>query len=61
MTAPETDTRSVTLIDVFEIEPEKLESFLEGWRERAAFMNTQPGSDLSGCTARYRPTPASNW
>jgi heme-degrading monooxygenase HmoA len=43
MTTRDTHTGSVTLINAFEIEPEKLESFLEGWRERAAIMSTQPG------------------
>jgi heme-degrading monooxygenase HmoA len=43
MTTRDTHTGSVTLINAFEIEPEKLEPFLEGWRERAAFMSTQPG------------------
>ena len=37
------DTGSVTLINVFEIEPDKLESFLAGWRERATLMSKQPG------------------
>jgi heme-degrading monooxygenase HmoA len=33
----------VTLINVFEIDTKDVESFLEGWRERAEFMSTQPG------------------
>ena len=37
------DTGSVTLINVFEIEPDKLESFLAGWCERATLMSKQPG------------------
>ena len=37
------DTGPVTLINVFEIEPDKLESFLAGWRERATLMSKQPG------------------
>jgi deazaflavin-dependent oxidoreductase (nitroreductase family) len=43
MSTHETDTGPVTLINVFEIEPDKLESFLAGWRHRAAFMSEQPG------------------
>jgi deazaflavin-dependent oxidoreductase (nitroreductase family) len=37
------DTGPITLVNVIEIEPEKLESFLAGWRERAALMSKQPG------------------
>jgi heme oxygenase (mycobilin-producing) len=33
----------VTLINVFEISVGDVESFVEGWRERAEFMSTQPG------------------
>src|SRR2546423_7825321 len=33
----------VTLINVFEIDATNVESFMEGWRERAEFMSTQPG------------------
>jgi heme-degrading monooxygenase HmoA len=33
----------VTLINVFEIHADEVESFLEGWRERARFMSQQPG------------------
>jgi heme-degrading monooxygenase HmoA len=31
------------LINVFEVDPEKLELFLAGWRERAELMSKQPG------------------
>ena len=37
-------TGPVTLINVFEIQPEKLESFLAGWRERAALMSSPVSS-----------------
>lgn len=43
MTAHGIDTGPITLINVFEIEPEKVESFLALWREQAAFMSKQPG------------------
>jgi deazaflavin-dependent oxidoreductase (nitroreductase family) len=43
MTTPKTDTGPITLINVFEIQPAKLEPFLAGWRERAMFMSKQPG------------------
>lgn len=39
----QTDVGPITFINVFEIESEQLESFLTGWRERAAFMSKQPG------------------
>jgi heme-degrading monooxygenase HmoA len=37
------DTDAVTLVNVFEVAPENLDSFLLAWRERAEFMSTQPG------------------
>ena len=33
----------ITFINVFEIPPDELDTFLSGWRERAEFMSTQPG------------------
>jgi heme-degrading monooxygenase HmoA len=33
----------VTLINIFEIDVSEVEAFMEGWRERAEFMSTQPG------------------
>jgi heme-degrading monooxygenase HmoA len=33
----------VTFINVFEIDPKDIDEFLEGWRQRADFMRTQPG------------------
>ena len=39
----EMDVGPITFINVFEIESGQLESFLTGWRERAAFMSKQPG------------------
>jgi heme-degrading monooxygenase HmoA len=38
-----TQSEAVTLINVFEIDHEQVESFLQGWRERADFMSKQPG------------------
>jgi heme oxygenase (mycobilin-producing) len=43
MTTHGTDTGPITLINVFEIPPEKLEPFLAEWRDRATFMSKQPG------------------
>jgi heme-degrading monooxygenase HmoA len=42
MANDETDS-PVTLINVFEIDAKDVDAFLEGWRERAEFMSTQPG------------------
>jgi heme-degrading monooxygenase HmoA len=39
----ETNAGPVTLINVFEVEPEKLESFLAAWRDRAELMSKRPG------------------
>ena len=33
----------VTLINVFEVDPGKLEPFLAGWRDRAELMSKRPG------------------
>ena len=43
MTESETDTSAITVVNVFEIECEKLQSFLAAWQERAEFMRQQPG------------------
>jgi hypothetical protein len=38
-----TDGAPITLINVFEVDPEKLESVVAGWRERAELMRKRPG------------------
>lgn len=43
MTMHGIDTGPITFINVFEIDHDKVEPFLEGWRERAEFMSKQPG------------------
>ena len=43
MTPDGTPADVVTLVNVFEVQPDKLEWFLEGWRERARLMSEQPG------------------
>jgi len=43
MATEEMDTGPVTLINVFEIAPDNVESFLADWRERAEFMSKQSG------------------
>jgi heme-degrading monooxygenase HmoA len=40
---PEDDTGTITLINIFEIDPGDLEPFLRGWQERAQFLSEQPG------------------
>ncbi len=37
------DADPITFVNVFEIEPQQLDLFLVGWRERAEFMSHQPG------------------
>jgi len=43
MTKSETDAGAITLVNVFEIEPDNLDSFLHAWRQRADFLSQQPG------------------
>ena len=43
MGSNEIDSGPITLINVFEIDPAELESFLGEWRNRAEFMSRQPG------------------
>jgi heme oxygenase (mycobilin-producing) len=42
-TATDESDAPVTLINVFEIDVSDVESFVEGWRERAEFVSTQTG------------------
>jgi heme-degrading monooxygenase HmoA len=43
MTTYGIDAGPITLVNVFEVEPAKVEAFLAGWRQRAEFMSKQPG------------------
>jgi heme oxygenase (mycobilin-producing) len=43
MTSPETITSGITVANIFDIEPEKLEPLIALWHERAAFVRQQPG------------------
>jgi heme oxygenase (mycobilin-producing) len=43
MTTNRVDADAITLVNVFEIESEKLESFLAVWDDRAEFLRQQPG------------------
>jgi len=36
-------TDTITLVNVFELEPDRMDSFLDAWRARAAFMRAEPG------------------
>jgi heme-degrading monooxygenase HmoA len=42
-TIHETDGAPITLINLFEVDTEKLEAFVAGWRERAELMSKRPG------------------
>ncbi|WP_078289557.1 antibiotic biosynthesis monooxygenase family protein [Mycobacterium sp. D16R24] len=33
----------IVFINVFEVDPERVDAFLAGWRKRAEFMTEQPG------------------
>jgi heme oxygenase (mycobilin-producing) len=37
------DTGPITLINVFEIDADEIDRFLQEWRERARFLGRQPG------------------
>ena len=37
------DDSPVTLINVFEVPAERVDAFIDGWRERATLMSTKPG------------------
>jgi heme-degrading monooxygenase HmoA len=37
------DGSPVTFINVFELDADKADEFIEGWRERGEFMRRQPG------------------
>ena len=43
MNIHEVDAGPITLINVFEVDSEKLEAFIASWYERAEIMRTQPG------------------
>lgn len=43
MSTHETNTGPITLINIFEVRPDKLESFLAGWRDCAELMSKRPG------------------
>jgi heme-degrading monooxygenase HmoA len=36
-------TNTITLVNVFELEPDRMDSFLDAWRARAEFIRAQPG------------------
>jgi heme-degrading monooxygenase HmoA len=36
-------TNTITVVNVFELEPDRMDSFLDAWRARVEFMSAQPG------------------
>jgi heme-degrading monooxygenase HmoA len=36
-------TNTITLVNVFELEPDRMDSFLDAWRARVEFLSAQPG------------------
>lgn len=43
MTRPDPSADTITLVNVFDVEPERLDWFLDAWRSRTEFMSAQPG------------------
>jgi heme-degrading monooxygenase HmoA len=43
MTRPDSSTGTITLVNVFDVEPERLDRFLDAWRSRTEFISAQPG------------------
>jgi heme-degrading monooxygenase HmoA len=43
MTRPNIGANTITLVNVFDVEPDRMDSFLDVWRARAEFMSAQPG------------------
>ena len=43
MTRPNIGTNTITLVTVFDVEPDRMDWFLDAWRARAEFMHVQPG------------------
>ncbi len=43
MTTEQHDARPVTFVNVFELDPDKVDDFVVGWKERGEFMRRQPG------------------
>jgi heme-degrading monooxygenase HmoA len=43
MPEAQSDTGPVTFVNAFELDPDKVDDFIEEWKERAAIMRRQPG------------------
>jgi heme-degrading monooxygenase HmoA len=43
MTSTQADAGPITFVNVFELDPEQVDEFMEGWKERAELMRKQPG------------------
>jgi heme-degrading monooxygenase HmoA len=39
----EVGTDTITIVNVFEVEPDRMDSFLDAWRDRAELIRAQPG------------------
>lgn len=43
MSSETTGAGPVTFVNVFELDPDKVDEFIQGWKERGEFMRRQPG------------------
>ena len=43
MTSETSGTGPVTFVNVFELNPDDVDEFIQGWKERGEFMSRQPG------------------
>jgi heme-degrading monooxygenase HmoA len=43
MTRPSIGANTITLVTVFDVEPDRMDWFLDAWQARAEFMRAQPG------------------
>jgi heme oxygenase (mycobilin-producing) len=43
MSSEEPGAGPVTFVNVFELDPDNVDEFMQGWKERAEIMRTQPG------------------
>jgi heme-degrading monooxygenase HmoA len=43
MSSEQSDAGPVTFVNVFELDPDRVDEFMEGWKERGEIMRRQPG------------------
>jgi hypothetical protein len=48
MTRPDIGANTITLINVFDVEPDRMDSFLDVWRARAEFMSAPAAWETTG-------------